>query len=200
MILVLFKGSTKIRMQWHLFWQVEFDTNMFRPIVRYKDIFLQLGLEICGNRNNRNRALIVIFWYVCSAKFGRKVQYVNYIDELKDDLDVKQLPIPKQVEEWVLFDLCINHNFAKRREKTGKGNLWNSATFRYDKELMARYKYPLPPSTPRISSPTFPPTQQFGVSLEFIASNYQVCAHQVNSIWTLGAIISLKKCTMFLYW
>jgi len=88
------------------------------------------------------RVVYNMFRPIVSAKFGRKVQYVNYIDELKDDLDVKQLPIPKQVEE-------------------------------YDKELMARYKYPLPPSTPRISSPTFPPTQQFGVSLEFIASNYQ---------------------------
>ena len=37
--------------------------------------------------------------FIYSAKFGNKVQYVNYLHELREDLDVKQLPIPKQVEE-----------------------------------------------------------------------------------------------------
>jgi len=90
------------------------------------------------------RVVYNMFRPIVSAKFGRKVQYVNYIDELKEDLDVKQLPIPKQVED-------------------------------YDKKLMSRYNYrPSDKSPDRISSSmSFPPTQQFGVSLEFIASHHQ---------------------------
>ncbi len=35
----------------------------------------------------------------CSVKFGRKVQYVNYLHELKQHMDLEQLPIPNQVKE-----------------------------------------------------------------------------------------------------
>ena len=36
---------------------------------------------------------------IISVKFGRKVQYVNYLSDLQKFMDVKQLPIPKQVIE-----------------------------------------------------------------------------------------------------
>lgn len=34
---------------------------------------------------------------VLSFKFGRKVRYVNYLSELKDAMQVSQLPIPAEV-------------------------------------------------------------------------------------------------------
>ena len=34
-----------------------------------------------------------------SVKFGRKVQYVNYLHELEQDMDLERVPIPKQVIE-----------------------------------------------------------------------------------------------------
>jgi hypothetical protein len=37
----------------------------------------------------------------CSAKFGRKVQYVNQLRELSLHMDLERLPIPKEVIEYV---------------------------------------------------------------------------------------------------
>ena len=34
-----------------------------------------------------------------SVKFGRKVQYVNYLHELEQHMDLERLPVPKQVIE-----------------------------------------------------------------------------------------------------
>ena len=34
-----------------------------------------------------------------SVKFGRKVQYVNYLHELAQSMALEQIPIPKQVIE-----------------------------------------------------------------------------------------------------
>ena len=34
-----------------------------------------------------------------SVKFGRKVQYVNYLHELEQHMDLERLPVPKQVVE-----------------------------------------------------------------------------------------------------
>jgi len=76
---------------------------------------------------------------IISVKFGRKVQYVNYLNELQKFMDVKQLPIPKQVLE-------------------------------HDRKLMSKLTYS--PSTSGdgdLASPL--PTQQFGVSLDFIKAN-----------------------------
>ena len=39
--------------------------------------------------------MVLIF----SAKFGRKVQYVDYLHELQPYMDVNTLPIPKLVTE-----------------------------------------------------------------------------------------------------
>lgn len=35
----------------------------------------------------------------CSAKFGRKVLYVNYLHELQQHLPLSQLPIPPRVQQ-----------------------------------------------------------------------------------------------------
>jgi len=35
----------------------------------------------------------------CSVKFGRKVQYVNYLHELEPHMPVARLPVPNQVKE-----------------------------------------------------------------------------------------------------
>ena len=37
--------------------------------------------------------------FIFSAKFGRKVQYVDYLHELQPYMDVNTLPIPKLVTE-----------------------------------------------------------------------------------------------------
>lgn len=35
---------------------------------------------------------------VFSAKFGRKIQYVNHLSELSQHMNINTLPIPKQVK------------------------------------------------------------------------------------------------------
>ena len=41
----------------------------------------------------------------CSAKFGRKVMYVNYLHELAQYLQLDQLIIPQRVKKWVSRDI-----------------------------------------------------------------------------------------------
>ncbi|XP_040885980.1 rho GTPase-activating protein 8-like [Toxotes jaculatrix] len=78
-----------------------------------------------------------IFKPLISHKFGKKLTYVNYLDELRDHLNYEQLIIPPEV-------------------------------LRHDEKLRAAQRSGPPPSvkTPPPRPPL--PTQQFGVSLQYI--------------------------------
>lgn len=41
--------------------------------------------------------LITLHLFYCSAKFGRKMMYVNYLEELAQYINLDQLIIPPQV-------------------------------------------------------------------------------------------------------
>ncbi|CAH1396877.1 unnamed protein product [Nezara viridula] len=89
---------------------------------------------------NLIRVVWQLFKAVISVKFGRKVMYVNYLNELAEHLNLEQITIP---------DLVIQH----------------------DERLLAKLRKP-----PRrmVKAPPPPlPTQQFGVSLQFIKDNHQ---------------------------
>jgi len=83
------------------------------------------------------RVVYNFFKPIISAKFGRKVQYVNQLRELAHHMDIDKLPIPKQV---------IDHD---RKVTRGVGL---TGTRTLDSWL---------------------PTQQFGVTIEWIAANHQ---------------------------
>lgn len=75
-----------------------------------------------------------IFRPLISAKFGRKMMYVNYLHELAQHLQLDQIIIPQRVKD-------------------------------YDAFLLAKNK-PMPVPTSIVHAPS--PSQQFGVSLQFI--------------------------------
>ncbi|XP_066944450.1 rho GTPase-activating protein 8 isoform X2 [Macrobrachium rosenbergii] len=79
------------------------------------------------------RVVYNIFKPAISAKFGRKVLYVNYLHELQQHLHLSQLPIPQCVQQ-------------------------------HDQQLIAKLKSlpKSPGARPKL------PTQQFGVSLQYI--------------------------------
>lgn len=81
------------------------------------------------------RVVYNIFKPAISAKFGRKVMYVNYLHELQQHLHLGQLPIPQRVQQ-------------------------------HDQQLLAKLKNL--PKTPGVGSNKPLPTQQFGVSLQYI--------------------------------
>ncbi|KAG7174883.1 Rho GTPase-activating protein 1-like [Homarus americanus] len=81
------------------------------------------------------RVVYNIFKPAISAKFGRKVMYVNYLHELQQHLHLGQLPIPQRVQQ-------------------------------HDQQLLAKLKSL--PKTPGAGSNKPLPTQQFGVSLQYI--------------------------------
>ncbi|XP_045596960.1 rho GTPase-activating protein 1 isoform X3 [Procambarus clarkii] len=81
------------------------------------------------------RVVYNIFKPAISAKFGRKVMYVNYLHELQQHLHLGQLPIPQRVQQ-------------------------------HDQQLLAKLKSL--PKTPGVGSNKPLPTQQFGVSLQYI--------------------------------
>lgn len=79
-----------------------------------------------------------IFRPLISAKFGRKLNYINTLSELNDVVSLDQLDIPKEVRE---YDRKIGGNFSSVLDNAVLPNL---------------------------------PTQQFGVTLQFIKQNYGV--------------------------
>lgn len=86
---------------------------------------------------------------IISVKFGRKVQYVNYLHELEESMDLGQLPIPDQV---------IEHD----RKQV---NRWGAKPSKVDADLSAaKTSLHTTKSTPL-------PTQQFGASLSWIRQN-----------------------------
>ncbi|XP_046391007.1 rho GTPase-activating protein 1 isoform X1 [Ischnura elegans] len=98
------------------------------------------------------RVVWQIFRAVISAKFGRKVMYVNYLYELKQHLHLDQICIPQPV---------LEHD-EMLMAKLGK----NAPNLAGDKPAFVACDSPLatkgPPKTPPLE------TQQFGVSLQFI--------------------------------
>ncbi|XP_015378942.1 PREDICTED: rho GTPase-activating protein 1 [Diuraphis noxia] len=83
-----------------------------------------------------------LFRAVISAKFGRKIMYVNHLQELKLFMDLDQLIIPAPV---------LDHDEQLM------------------KKLNKRKVSPVEQETEQKSEPL--PTQQFGVSLQFIKAN-----------------------------
>ena len=56
-----------------------------------------------------------MFW-IFSAKFGRKMMYVNYLHELAQHLQLDQIIIPQRVKEWVsayFFVISICNLYVK---------------------------------------------------------------------------------------
>lgn len=89
-----------------------------------------------------------LFRAVISAKFGRKVMYVNYLQELSQHLDLDQLCIPQAV---------IEHDERVALQKN-RSSVSSSSGMT-----------PSPASSP-VQSRLI--TQQFGVSLQFIKDNH----------------------------
>ncbi|KAL5010273.1 hypothetical protein ScPMuIL_012578 [Solemya velum] len=81
-----------------------------------------------------------IFRPIISAKFGKKVMYVNYLHELKQHLHFDQLVVPQPVLE-------------------------------HDAKLLSSNKPSYPYTGDSMPNGNVPPTQQFGVSLNFIKQN-----------------------------
>lgn len=59
---------------------------------------------------SKGLAIVLFFFSLCgSAKFGRKVMYVDYLNDLQQHLPLSQLPIPPRVQQWVTspFHVCL---------------------------------------------------------------------------------------------
>nr|CAD7393529.1 unnamed protein product [Timema cristinae] len=87
------------------------------------------------------RVVWQLFKAAISAKFGRKVMYVNYLHELKQHLDLDQLSIPEPVLEH-------DERLMKKNNRTAPQPM-------SDSQQNSTFHMPLE-------------TQQFGVSLQFI--------------------------------
>ncbi|XP_013189137.1 rho GTPase-activating protein 1 [Amyelois transitella] len=110
-----------------------------------------------------------------SVKFGRKMMYVNYLHELKQHLDLEKLCIPSSVLEYDKLLLTKNPRAAELAAKNPE---------RVEKSSEQGSK-----AAPKESlSP--PPTQQFGVSLQFVKENN---ANMVDSIPPV-----VRQCVEFL--
>eukprot|EP00092_Neocalanus_flemingeri_P081148 GFUD01101298.1.p1 GENE.GFUD01101298.1~~GFUD01101298.1.p1 ORF type:complete len:513 (+),score=127.65 GFUD01101298.1:114-1652(+) len=83
------------------------------------------------------RVVYNFFKPIISAKFGRKIQYVNRLSELSQSMNLDRLPIPKEVID---FD-----------RKQSKG----------------------PSQSSQRSLSSWTPSQQFGVTIEWISGNQQ---------------------------
>ncbi|KAJ7409999.1 Rho GTPase-activating protein 8 [Willisornis vidua] len=92
-----------------------------------------------------------IFKPLISHKFGKKITYLNYLSDLGEHLKYDQLNIPQEVIRYVanLIDIA-------------------SLFLRHDENLRRKQKGKLPPVV-KVPPPRPPlPTQQFGVSLQYI--------------------------------
>ncbi|VVC94271.1 unnamed protein product [Leptidea sinapis] len=99
--------------------------------------------------------LIRIVWQVLrpaiSVKFGRKMMYVNYLHELREHLDLDKICIPEEVLKHDKFILSKNPKAAR------------IASLMLQKSVDSVEQGE--------ASASMPPTQQFGVSLQFIKKN-----------------------------
>jgi len=83
------------------------------------------------------RVVYNFFKPIISAKFGRKIQYVNQLAELSQHMNLATLPIPKPV---------VDHD--RKQHKAGPGGVQSS-----------------------VALASWQPSQQFGVTLEWILDN-----------------------------
>ncbi|KAG7313210.1 hypothetical protein JYU34_000309 [Plutella xylostella] len=90
-----------------------------------------------------------------SVKFGRKMMYVNYLHELQQHLDLDKLCIPEPVLQYDKLLLSKSPRAAEAARASA------------DRADEARAEEP-----PAAGSLAPPPTQQFGVSLQFIRENH----------------------------
>ncbi|XP_049884728.1 rho GTPase-activating protein 1-like [Pectinophora gossypiella] len=111
-----------------------------------------------------------------SVKFGRKMMYVNYLHELNQYLSLEKLCIPEPVLEYDKLLLSKNPRAAElARQSFEKAEKLPEQT-----DAKVTVKESLSP----------PPTQQFGVSLQFIKENN---ANMVDSIPPV-----VRQCVEFL--
>ncbi|KAL0851825.1 hypothetical protein ABMA28_000129 [Loxostege sticticalis] len=111
-----------------------------------------------------------------SVKFGRKMMYVNYLHELQQYLDLEKLCIPRPVLEYDNLLLSKNPRAAEAA-----------------RVLRDRMQKPPDQSDSKAApkeSLSPPPTQQFGVSLQFIKENN---SNMVDSIPPV-----VRQCVEFL--
>lgn len=116
-----------------------------------------------------------------SAKFGRKMMYVNYLHELNQHLNLSKICIPDAVLKYSTFYLRL-FVLASAIHIHGRFD------FRHDADLLVKNSkaaatantqstlgYSLQDggrsSSQKKTQFTYPPTQQFGVSLQFIKDN-----------------------------
>jgi len=101
------------------------------------------------------RVVWQLFKAAISAKFGRKMMYVNYLHELKSHLNLDHITIPTPVlehDERLVAKLSKPPTSASGRGGSGAAS-------------------GSPPSSPPLKAAPLP-TQQFGVSLQFIKENH----------------------------
>lgn len=75
---------------------IRFVWQIFKPAIRYAIFFLS---------HVKNFKLLYTIYEqtnFCSVKFGRKIMYVNYLEDLAHYIKLDQLIIPPQVIEYVI--------------------------------------------------------------------------------------------------
>ncbi|XP_041987241.1 rho GTPase-activating protein 1-like [Aricia agestis] len=107
-----------------------------------------------------------------SVKFGRKMMYVNYLHELQPYLDVDKLYIPEPVLEY-------NKLLLEKNPRAAEAARLQQDQMNQSKEKAAPKEVVMPP-----------PTQQFGVSLQFIKE------HNPNMIDSIPPVV--RQCVEFL--
>ncbi|CAB3248473.1 unnamed protein product [Arctia plantaginis] len=111
-----------------------------------------------------------------SVKFGRKMMYVNYLHELQQYLNLEKLCIPDAVLEYDKLLLSKNPRAAEMA--------------RQNTEPVEKAPAPTEVPAPLKDSLSPPPTQQFGVSLQFIKEN------NVNMVGSIPPVV--RQCVEFL--
>ncbi|XP_034434521.1 rho GTPase-activating protein 8-like isoform X1 [Hippoglossus hippoglossus] len=144
------RSSNKPSMKWLREAYNEFDRKYVTSLFSLEpEDVLKLKSSLCFRYKKNLKTLYVvhptnfirIFWNIfkplISHKFGKKLTYVNFLDELREHVNYEQLIVPPDV-------------------------------LRHDEKLRAAQKGGAPPSvkTPPPRPPL--PTQQFGVSLQYI--------------------------------
>ncbi|CAH0716222.1 unnamed protein product, partial [Brenthis ino] len=111
-----------------------------------------------------------------SVKFGRKMMYVNYLHELQQYLDLDKLCIPEPVLEYDKLLLLKNPKAAE--------------IARTQAQTVEKLPDESDSKTTTKESLSPPPTQQFGISLQFIIEN------NTNIIDSIPPVV--RQCVEFL--